>query len=175
MIRTIYIISLMALFSCNGCKEGKDNLEIVPSEDLRRELILHNKRQHEKEIADIKAYIQSKGWSMTETATGLQYMIIEKGEGPQPKLNDYVGFNYTVELLDGTKCYSSEPNKPGIFKIGEDNVESGLHELALLLHQGDKAIVVIPSHLAFGLTGDSSKIPQSAPLVYSIELMSINP
>lgn len=173
MKKLFYLLIFGAFVSCNGCKENKDNIEVVASEDLRKQLILHNKRQHEKEIEDIKIFINEKGWKMTETATGLQYMITEKGTGPKAELNDYVGFNYTVELFDGTKCYESQPNKPGYFKIGEDNVESGLHELALLLHQGDKATVIIPSHLAFGLTGDSSKIPQNSPLVYTIELISI--
>jgi len=59
------------------------------------------------------------------------------------------------------------------YSRGMDNVESGLHEVILLMKVGDKAKVVLPSHLAFGLTGDSSKIPHSTPLVYDIQLIDL--
>lgn len=175
-MRLIYLALILTLFSCNGCRENKENREVVPYDQVMQDLIQHNKKQHEKEIQEIRAYISEKRWPMTETGTGLQYWIYETGKsGDRPKLNDFVSISYTVELLNGTVCYASQTDKPGVFKVGEDNVESGLHEMVLLMHVGDKARVILPSHLAFGLTGDSGKIPQSSPLVYTLELVNINP
>lgn len=166
----IGILSLM-LLGCNGCKQGKDQTNVEVPTDM--ELIERNKQMHLQETKAIKAFIQEKKWPMTETGTGLHYWIYENGTGEMAKTDDIVTISYVVSLLDGEEVYRSDAGSGGSFKIGMDNVESGLHEMLLLMRVGDKAKVVLPSHLAFGLTGDSGKIPQSAPLVYDIQLIGI--
>jgi len=53
-------------------------------------------------------------------------------------------------------------------------VISGLEEGILYLSEGDKAKIIIPSHLGYGLLGDLDKnIPPKATLIYDIELKSI--
>jgi FKBP-type peptidyl-prolyl cis-trans isomerase len=52
-------------------------------------------------------------------------------------------------------------------------VESGLEEVILFLKKGDRAKIIIPSHLAFGLVGDGNKIPAMATLVYDLELIEL--
>jgi len=164
----------VVLMSCNGCRDKKDTGEVVTSEQMMKDLIEFNKSQHENEMKEIKSFIKSKKWPMTETGTGMNYWIYEKGTGVEAKLDDIASIVYRVELLDGTLCYEAKKDKPGVFKIGQDAVETGIHEVVLLMRVGDKARVVLPSHLAFGLTGDSSKVPKSSPLVYDIELIALN-
>jgi FKBP-type peptidyl-prolyl cis-trans isomerase len=48
-----------------------------------------------------------------------------------------------------------------------------LHEGIQLLHVGDKAIFILPSHLAHGLLGDEDKIPPHSAVIYDIELLGI--
>lgn len=110
---------------------------------------------------------------MTETKTGLNYWVYEKGNGALAKEGDFVVMAYTVELLDGKVCYSAGAQNPGKFLIGQDNVETGLHEAIQLLHVGDKAKLILPSHLAFGFSGDSNQVPQNASLVYDVQLLAI--
>jgi FKBP-type peptidyl-prolyl cis-trans isomerase len=43
----------------------------------------------------------------------------------------------------------------------------------MLMKEGEKAIFIIPSHLAFGLLGDENKIPKRATLVYDVELVQV--
>jgi FKBP-type peptidyl-prolyl cis-trans isomerase len=43
------------------------------------------------------------------------------------------------------------------------------------MRAGDKARFIFPSHLAFGFTGDSQKIPQNASVIYDIQLLRIEP
>ncbi len=171
-----YILFLMTLIfvSCNGCRDKRETGEVATSEQMMKDLIEFNKSQHENEMKEIKSYIAEKKWPMTETGTGMNYWIYEKGSGQEAKFDDFASISYKVELLDGTVCYEAKKDKPGVFKIGQDAVESGIHEVVLLMRVGDKAHVVLPSHLAFGLTGDSSKIPKSSPLVYDIELIALN-
>jgi FKBP-type peptidyl-prolyl cis-trans isomerase len=38
------------------------------------------------------------------------------------------------------------------------------------LKHGDKALLLIPSHLAHGLLGDFKKIPPQMPIIYDVEI-----
>ena len=58
-------------------------------------------------------------------------------------------------------------------KVGKSEVASGLQEGLKYLHEGDKAIMIIPSHLAYGLTGDGDKIKQYQVLVVDVHVKKI--
>ena len=50
------------------------------------------------------------------------------------------------------------------------NIESGIHKGVQYLKRGDKALLLVPSHLAHGLLGDYKKIPPQMPIVYDIQI-----
>ena len=50
---------------------------------------------------------------------------------------------------------------------------AGWDEGILLLHEGDKARLVIPSELAYGSRGAGGVIPPNAPLIFDVELVSV--
>jgi FKBP-type peptidyl-prolyl cis-trans isomerase FkpA len=114
------------------------------------------------------------GWNMTETETGLWYGIISEGSGELAVQGKVATINYTLSLLDGKLCYSSQESGPKQFLIGKGNVESGLEQGILYLKQGSKARLILPPYLGYGLPGDGKKIPARATLVYEIELLSIS-
>jgi FKBP-type peptidyl-prolyl cis-trans isomerase len=53
------------------------------------------------------------------------------------------------------------------------DVEDGLHKAVLNLKQGDKALILIPSHLAHGLLGDSKQVPPQSIILYDIEIILV--
>ncbi len=126
-----------------------------------------------KEFHEIDQYVAHRGWKMITTGTGLRYMITQKGNGEAAVLEKQAKVNYKITLLDGKLCYSSDSSGPKVFVIGKDNVETGLHEGIQLLHVGDKAMFILPSHLAHGLMGDDAKIPPRSTVIYDIELIAI--
>jgi FKBP-type peptidyl-prolyl cis-trans isomerase len=81
-----------------------------------------------------------------------------------------ITIDYEVKLLDGTLCYSSKTEGKKTFVVEEGNIESGIHSAVLYLKQGDKALIMIPSHQAHGLLGDFKKIPPQMPIIYDIEI-----
>jgi len=101
-------------------------------------------------------------------------MIYHGGDGPKAEPGMLARVSYTLRLITGDVVYTSGEGGPMEFLIGKGGVESGLEEAILLLRAGDKAKIVIPSHLGFGLAGDDHKIPPKATLIYDIELLSIN-
>jgi FKBP-type peptidyl-prolyl cis-trans isomerase len=110
---------------------------------------------------------------MLNTGSGLRYLIYENGNGRFADTGNVVMLNYTLTLLNGDTIYTSHKNGKKEFLVGKGNVESGLEEAILLLKEGDRAKIIIPSHLAFGLPGDGDKIPAKATLVYDLELIQL--
>ncbi len=163
----------IALVSCDGCTEKKDTAE-TDYQQVQNDLIKQAKKEHEKETKAIKKFVDEKKWPMAETNSGLHYWIYENGKGAQTKLNDVVSISYSISLLDGTECYQTTDANPKQFVLGQDNVETGLHEALQLMHVGDKAKFILPSHLAFGFTGDSGKIPQNASVLYDVHLLRVD-
>ncbi|MDZ4823085.1 MAG: FKBP-type peptidyl-prolyl cis-trans isomerase [Flavobacteriales bacterium] len=171
-MKHLILCCVLVLAGCNGCSEKKD----VPGHytDVQAHLIEANKKKHADETLRIKEFITENKWPMQETSSGLHYWIYEDGGGEQATLGKRASLKYVITLFDGTECYRADENNPGTFVIGQDNVETGLHEMVQLMRVGDKAKVILPSHLAFGLTGDSAKIPRDASLVYDIQLLALN-
>ena len=167
------LLSSMLFFSCGDSHKKSAKQPDIYSKDFQNKLVEANKMYVKQESDEIDQYVVHHGWQMITTGTGLRYMITKKGEGELAKLDQRAKVNYKVSLLDGTLCYSSDSLGPKEFLIGKDNVESGLHEGIQYLHVGDKAIIILPSHLAHGLMGDESKIPPHASVLYELELLSL--
>ena len=60
-----------------------------------------------------------------------------------------------------------------VFLVSRGGVESGLEEAVLKLKKNSEAILILPSHLAHGLTGDGNRIQAKAILVYRIKVIDI--
>ena len=100
------------------------------------------------------------------------YSIIENKDTALLNNGDIVELRYTLSLLDGTVCYTSVSLGPKSFVVGNGHVEYGLDEAMLYLHNGDKARIILPPHLAFGLIGDEDKIPPRSIVMYELEVIN---
>lgn len=107
------------------------------------------------------------------TASGLQYIIKEKGRGIKPEAGAKVEVHYRGTLTNDTVFDSSyKRNKPFSFTLGKGQVIKGWDEGIALLNQGDKATLIIPSELAYG-SADKGNIPPNSTLIFDIELVSV--
>jgi len=165
---SIFVISLLAI-SC-GSNEKVKQVDPVAFKDPLENA---NKKLVRSEEQEIEAYISRYGWNMTKTGTGLRYMIYSKGKGDEVRKTDLVKLKFKVTLINGSECYNSDKDGIKQLEIGKGGTESGLEEGLLLLHSGDKAKFIIPSHLAYGLLGDENKIPKRATLIYDVELIEV--
>jgi len=140
---------------------------------LKESLVRANQHVVGTEDEQIRNLVNRYGWQMKETGTGLRYLIYHKGNGQNAETGDMANIHYEVRLITGDIVYSSQESGIKKFRIGSGGVESGLEEGILLLHQGDKAKMILPSHLAWGLIGDQNKIPPKSTLIYDLELISL--
>ncbi|KAJ1349870.1 FK506-binding protein 2A [Parelaphostrongylus tenuis] len=88
---------------------------------------------------------------------------------------DVLHMHYTGTLLDGTEFDSSRTrNQEFTFTLGMGQVIKGWDQGLLNMCVGERRILTIPSHLAYGEHGSPPKIPANAPLKFDVELMKID-
>lgn len=105
------------------------------------------------------------------TASGLQYKVIQKGEGEIPTATQRVRVNYEGRLIDGTVFDSSyKRNEPATF--GCNQVIKGWTEALTMMPVGSKWELYIPQELAYG-DRDMSTIPPFSTLIFTVELLDI--
>jgi FKBP-type peptidyl-prolyl cis-trans isomerase FklB len=110
---------------------------------------------------------------VTTTDSGLQYEIIEEGEGDNPAAEDRVKVHYTGELLSGEVFDSSrERGEPVTF--GLNQVIPGWTEGLQMMTEGSRAKLYIPADLAYG-PGGNQRIGPNETLIFDVELLAINP
>jgi len=105
-------------------------------------------------------------------ASGLQYLVIEPGEGQSPSSAETtVKVHYEGTLIDGTQFDSTyDRNKPVTFPLS--GVIEGWKEGVQLMSEGAKWRFFIPADLAYGPTPTAS-IPANSTLIFEVELLEV--
>lgn len=141
----------------------------------------------------IQAYMQKKAMAMANTnkkagedflaenakkegvvtlPSGMQYEIIEEGNGPIPTANDKVRTHYHGTLIDGT-VFDSSIERGQTATFGVTQVIQGWQEALQLMPVGSKWRLYIPYNLAYGERGAGGQIGPFATLIFDIELIEI--
>ena len=104
--------------------------------------------------------------------SGLQYQVLQKGEGPKPTASDKVKCHYHGTLINGTVFDSSvQRGEPAVFGVSQ--VIPGWVEALQLMPVGSKWRLFIPSDLAYGEHGAGEAIEPNSALVFDVELLDI--
>ena len=173
--KAIYYLFIVACFLIEGCSGSREDGHQAGSNDtLKEHLIAANKIMIDNESSRIADFIKRHQWKMDSTGTGVRYWIYAKGTGVTPEVNAKVKIKYKLFLLDGTQVYQSEDGKPIEFTLGRGENTAGLEEALMVMHIGEKAWVIVPKYLGYGMTGDGKKIPGNSTLLYDVELISVN-
>lgn len=162
------IIEKMEIIRVGQAAESFNAIEAFRTfEGAREQRIAEAKAKMDAELDKIAA-----GFDKTES--GLRYQIIQKGSGAKASQGKEISVHYKGQLADGRVFDSSYDRKQPIdFTVGIGQVIKGWDEGLQLLQVGDKARLVIPSHLAYGSQGAGGVIPPDATLIFDVELMAV--
>ncbi|MDO3625622.1 FKBP-type peptidyl-prolyl cis-trans isomerase [Mucilaginibacter sp. BT774] len=142
-----------------------------------------------EETADRDKYIASHNLIVKTTPSGLKYVITQPSLKPKPLAGDTVLVNY-IGRTTGDKVFDSsiqaEAQKAGLNQpgrnyeplpvvVGTGSVIKGWDEGLLLLNEGSKAKLIIPSNLGYGPEGAGDAIAPYSTLVFDVELVKIKP
>lgn len=134
------------------------------------------------QMADIAGENQAKGEAFLKenaskegiqtTDSGLQYRIIEEGNGDSPTAADTVECHYEGKLINGEVFDSSyKRGEPATFPVG--GVIAGWTEALQMMKTGAKWEVFLPSDIAYGPRGAGGAIGPNETLIFQIELLGI--
>ena len=131
-------------------------------------------KMSEESAAAGKKFLEdnAKKAGVTTTASGLQYEVVQKADGPQPKPTDVVTVHYTGKLTNGT-VFDSSVERGSPIDLPVSGVIPGWVEGLQLMHVGEKYKLYIPADLAYGAQSPSPAIPANSVLVFDLELMAI--
>lgn len=128
--------------------------------------------QDVKKENDFMEKIKASNPDLQTSASGLSYVITERGTEPVPTDTSMVVVNYVGKLADGTVFDQSPEGQPATF--GVNQVIPGFREGLKLLGKGGKATLYIPGDLAYGENGvPQAGIGPNAMLIFDIEIVDI--
>lgn len=165
-----------------GMRDGMAGKESLVSPEAMKDAAEQLQKEADERAQKKQAALADAGKKLLEdnakkngvvvTESGLQYEILTKADGTQPKETDTVVVDYEGKLPDGTVFDSSiQRGQPAELPVNA--VIPGWVELLQLMHVGEKARVVIPSDLAYGEYGRPPVIPPNAVLTFEITLKDI--
>lgn len=128
------------------------------------------------ERVKLKMFIDTNQVQFSPLKNGMYYLPIKQGVGERAKSGNHVTVHYKGFFLNGRQFESTyERAQPLEFTLGvEDQVIKGFQTAISSMNEGSKTKFIIPSHLAFGASGSSTKIvPAYTTVIYEIELLNI--
>lgn len=107
---------------------------------------------------------------VTQTESGLQYRVIEEGDGASPTLESTVRIEYEGRRINGSVFDTTENIGPQ--EIDVDGLLKGLEEGLQLMKEGATYEFVLPSYLAFGETAGGDFCPGTT-VIFEVTLVEI--
>ncbi len=133
----------------------------------KKDLLEKNKAEGTAFLAENK-----KKEDVKTLESGLQYKILEKGDGKSPSPQDTIKCHYRGTTIDGKLFDSSyKRGEPATFKL--DGVIEGWTEAIQLMKTGGKWKIFVPPELAYGDRGAGNAIEPGSTLIFEVELLSI--
>ena len=138
--------------------------------DANKQMIINEERK-------IDSLLSFFDFSFTKHTTGIRTLIdsamnLHKHEYPINGDNVFVAYNCIVfenhnDILDHSFVDTLS------FKIGYSKQMRGLNYAIKLLQIGDKAKIIIPSYLGFGISGYGKLVPPYSTLFLNVKLLNI--
>ena len=114
----------------------------------------------------------AKKEGVTTTASGLQYEVLKKADGPKPAATDTVTVHYTGTLLSG-KVFDSSVQRGQPVEFALNQVIPCWTEGVSKMREGGKAKLICPPEIAYGSRGAGSAVPPNATITFEVELLKV--
>jgi FKBP-type peptidyl-prolyl cis-trans isomerase len=143
--------------------------DLQMQQEIRRHQQAETSREEGRQFLEENA--QREGVTVTES--GLQYRVIEEGDGPRPSATDEVEVHYRGTLITGEEFDSSYARgEPVSFPL--NRVITGWTEGVQLMSVGSTYEFFIPADLGYGDNPPpGSIITPGAVLIFEVELLDI--
>lgn len=170
--RYLGVLLLFSLCACfmDGCVERNTGEHSEGSSArLSEELERANRLAVDRSQLQIEGYVRRRGLhDMSKLSSGMYVGVSGRAKGAQFVEGERAQVAYRLELLDGTIIRELDSTRAETLVLGGRERTAGLDILITMMAPGQEAIGIVPSHLGYGLSGDGSKVPPHACLVYTV-------
>jgi FKBP-type peptidyl-prolyl cis-trans isomerase FklB len=186
-------LELDAEAAARGLKDAFSGQQLLLSEDTLRETMrayqeelkqnqaraVQKAAEGNRKEADAFLAENAKAEGVVSLPSGLQYKILEAGQGKRPTDRDTVQCHYRGIRLDGKEFQSSyAKGEPATVALAA--VIPGWREALKLMPVGSKWKLFVPPQLAYGERGVPGKtaattIGPNEPLIFEVELLGVKP
>jgi FKBP-type peptidyl-prolyl cis-trans isomerase len=105
--------------------------------------------------------------------SGVQYQVIERGNGPKPQPGLKTFIYYWERLSTGKDIINTYAVKPTPEVDISKFAAAGLREAVNLMNGGSKWYIYVPPELAYGSKGNPPNIPPNSVMVYEVHLVEV--
>ncbi len=156
-------------------------LKITPKEEFEKQRT-EMRKQYEMALEEAKIaedslitnYLKTNKITSKPTSTGLYFVKKSPGKGAKIVDGSVVEVHYILSLIDGTLIQSSyEMGQPIKLTVGKKEVIPAWDEALVMMKQGEKAKLIIPSKIGYGAQGMGQMIPPYSTLIFEIEVVSV--
>lgn len=108
------------------------------------------------------------------TESGLEYIVMDEGHGPNANFGDEVVAHCVLKLGDSLDFWSTrENNEPYTFVYSKTGQIDGFIEAIGMMSEGSHYKVIIPPELGYGSEA-SGEMPPNSYLSFDIEILALN-
>ncbi len=145
----------------------------------RKEKALKDKIEQQKqealETVKIKNYVKSHHYKAKPDSNGIYHILIKEGTGPLPTDTSHLQVYYKLTDIDGTVLQDNHSDKaPFTFQMGTHSVIRGWEKGLKKMHEGEKALLIVPSKWAYGKRGRGNQIKPYSPLFFEVDLIKVD-
>ena len=166
------IDAIQDVFSGKQPKLSKEDMTNALNE-VNAKIAKLSQEKAQKNLEEGKKFLEQnkKREGVVVLPNGIQYLVLNKGNGDSPKQDSDVTVNYVGTRISGAVFDSSKRHGgPATFNLGR--VIPGFRDAISKMKKGSKWQVFIPSELAYGPAGSPPSINPNETLVFEIELIS---
>jgi len=126
-----------------------------------------------EELLTLEKYMQKNYPEIEPTSSGLYIVPQKTGFGNKPQTGDSLYINYVGTFLDGTEFDNTNDKLFEYIVGGENTLISGFEEGVMNMREGQTALLIMPSTLAYGDKQNGMIAPYST-LIFNVEMHQIN-
>ncbi|WP_026038840.1 gliding motility-associated peptidyl-prolyl isomerase GldI [Myroides injenensis] len=168
-------ISLLIVTSCFKKEEARKPIS-EKRETTLTSSIERNTELVQNEEDSFTAYInKDKNNTYSHTKNGFWYTYLQRElkDSLKPQAGDNVTFTYEIRNLHDSLIYSAAEIGSINYIVDKEELLPILRHSIKLMKQNEKIKTLAPSALAYSYLGDKNKISKNQPLIFTIELKSI--
>lgn len=168
----LIFVFFIILVSCKGTKARRPKQHVTTS--FYKEVLEKNKKLNKIEERKIK-YLMSKDTlnNYESSSSGFWYTYLKKDSinNATPKEGSLVTISYNITSLNDQVIYDAQQVT---YAVDKEDFIPGLEEGVKLMKKGEAVVFIIPSYIAYGVTGDGNKIGMNTPIKSILKLIEIN-